>query len=255
MSKNQTTCPKCGYQSTVPVPECESCGVIFAKQKTVEQSRVPPDDFDSNLTQLLLAPRRLFIEQHYRHWWEILLNWEQRNEYSVKNGEGRLVGWIVEQGKGLVAALVRVLTGSHRPFNITVLSTNFEPVIELDRRFFLLFSNMNVMGATGRRFGRVRRRFGVLYRKYDLEDGHGRVFARIRSPLFRFWTFPVIDASGRERAMITKKWSGLAKEFFTDADNFGVDFGEGQWMLEQRGVILAASIAIDFDFFENNQSR
>jgi uncharacterized protein YxjI len=235
--------------------ECAQCGVIFAKQKRVEERRVPSDDFEPNFQRLLIEPQRLYIEQNYRHWYEILLNWEQRNEYSVRDEGNRSVGWIVEQGTGIVAALLRVFTGSHRPFNIAVLSANYEPILELDRQFFFLFSNMEIKGATGQRLGRVRRRFAILYREYDLEDRHGRVFAKIRSPLFRFWTFPVVDASGQQRAVITKKWSGLGKEYFTDADNFGVDFGDGRWMPDQRAVIFAASIAIDFDFFENNQNR
>ena len=237
------------------MPECERCGVIFAKHQTVTERRTPSDDFEPNFRQMLLEPQRLYIEQHYRHWYEILLNWEQRNEYSVMDEGKRPVGFVVEQGTGLVPALLRVFTGSHRPFYIAVLSVNFEPILELDRQFFFLFSNMEIKGATGQTIGRVRRRFSLLYREYDLEDRHGHVFARIRSPLFRFWTFPVVDASGRQRAVITKKWSGLGKEYFTDADNFGVDFGDGQWMPEQRAVIFAASIAIDFDFFENNQNR
>jgi uncharacterized protein YxjI len=237
------------------VSECARCGVIFAKHQRVEEGRVPSDDYEPNYARLLLDPQRLYIEQHFRHWYEILLNWEQRNEYSVTDEGNRPVGCVVEQGTGVVAALLRVLAGSHRPFNIAVLSINFEPILELDRQFFFLFSNMEVKGPAGERLGRVRRRFAVLYREYDLEDRHGRVFARIRSPLFRFWTFPVVDASGRQRAVITKKWSGLDKEVLTDADNFGVDFGDGRWMPDQRAVIFAASIAIDFDFFENNQNR
>ncbi len=202
---------------------------------------------------MILKPQRLFIEQQHRHWWEILLNWEQRNEYSVSNGEGRLVGWVVEQGLGLAAALVRIFAGSHRPFEVAVLSTEKELVLEFSREFFFFFSDMDVKLPSGQLIGRIRRRFALFNRIYDLEDQRGVVFARINSPLFRIWTFPVIDASGREQAMIAKKWSGLGREYFTDADNFGLDFGSGQWTPEQRAVVFAATIAIDFDFFENNQ--
>ncbi len=253
MSANATICPKCNHEHDRPTSECEKCGGIFAKQRRREERSNTSDEFEYGFKLLLLDPQRLFIQQQHLHWWEILLNWEQRNEYWVQNGDGRLVGSIVEQGKGLIAALLRVFAGSHRPFSISVLSNEDEEVLEFSRDFFFLFSDMNVVGPTGRRFGRVRRRFAILSRKYDLEDGHGRVFAQIRSPLFRIWTFPILDASGRERARISKKWSGFTKEAFTDADNFGVDFGDGRWTPEQRAVIFAASIAIDFDFFENNQ--
>jgi len=257
MSPGLTSCPKCAHQQSAPREDCERCGVVFAKvgQQRRSPARASADGFSHGFQQMILEPQRLFIEQHHRHWWEILTSWEQRNEYSVNTGEGRLVGWIVEQGQGLSSALLRVVAGSHRPFDVAVVSTEQEVVLEFSRQFFFLFSDMEVKLPSGRRLGRIRRRFALLNRIYDLEDQYGNVFARINSPLFRIWTFPVIDATGREAAMIAKKWSGLGREYFTDADNFGLDFGTGRWTPEQRAVVFAATIAIDFDFFENNQQR
>jgi hypothetical protein len=237
--------------------DCERCGVVFAKLRQPSRSRErrSADDLTHGFRQMILEPERLYIEQHYRHWWEILTNLEQRNEYSVTTGDGRLAGWIVEQGQGLAAGLLRVVAGSHRPFEVAVMTTEKEQVLEFGRRFFFLFSDMEVKLPNGRRIGRVRRRFALLARVYDLEDQYGNVFARISSPLFKIWTFPVIDSAGRQAAMIAKKWSGLGREYFTDADNFGVDFGGARWTPEQKAVVFAATIAIDFDFFENNQQR
>ena len=60
------------------------------------------------------------------------------------------------------------------------------------------------------------------------------------------------DGQGNEVARISKKWSGLLKEYFTDTDNFMVEFGTKAWSAAQRAVIVATAISIDFDFFENN---
>lgn len=259
MSRLETTCPKCGYLHTAPQAECEACGVIFAKLRTAVE-RPPATQAAGDLgsfgfRQMIAEPDRLYIEQYHRHWWEILLNWEQRNQYAVSDVMHRSLGAIVEQGTGLAAALVRVFAGSHRPFEIAVLSNADEVVLTLERPFFFLFSSLDVKGPTGRLLGRVTRRFALLNREYDLEDAHGNVFAHIRSRHVHIWTFPVLDTAGRQRGMIAKKWSGMRKEYFTDADNFGVDFGDGAWTDEQRAVIFAAAISVDFDFFENNQNR
>ena len=41
--------------------------------------------------------------------------------------------------------------------------------------------------------------------------------------MYTVTTVQVLSADGtQEVGKISKKWSGLAKEFFTDADNFGV---------------------------------
>ena len=106
-----------------------------------------------------------------------------------------------------------------------------------------------VVSAT--RIGGAHRRFGILYRKYDLRDAHGRTFARVESPIWRIWTFFVKAEDGRE-ATIGKKWGGLLREVFADADTFGVDFSRATWTPAERAVIFAAAVSIDFDFFENN---
>lgn len=49
---------------------------------------------------------------------------------------------------------------------------------------------------------------------------------------------------------ITKKWSGLLKEGFTDADNFGVTF-PNDWPNEQKALFLGAVFLIDFVHFED----
>lgn len=34
----------------------------------------------------------------------------------------------------------------------------------------------------------------------------------------------IVDLSGNEIGKLSKKWSGLAREYFTDSDNFGITF-------------------------------
>ena len=207
------------------------------------------------MLESLLAHRFLVIEQHARHWWEILLNWEQRNEYAVSDPSGRTVGSIVELGEGLAAALVRCFMGSHRPLDVTVCDTQQRTLLAFQRDFFWFFSSLDVKTPDGRLQGRVERRFGIIRRRYDLHDDGGRVFATIESPFWRLWTFPILTRDGRQVGEVSKKWSGLGRELFTDADNFKVEFGTHDWTLAQRTVLLAAALSIDFDFFENNQNN
>ncbi len=213
-------------------------------------------DIPEALVAMLSSGNRIFIEQHWRAWYEILLNWEQRNEYAISSTDNRLLGYAVEQGGGFLRALARVTLGSHRPFDIAVIDAGTHDLfLEFTRRFFFLFSEMAVRSPAGRELGRVRQRFGFAYRMYELLDADGQ-FAKIFGPRWRPWTFRVVDGDGTEVAKITKKWSGLGREYFTDADNFLVDFGDSvDWTIEQRAIILAAALSIDFDFFENNQSR
>ena len=77
----------------------------------------------------------------------------------------------------------------------------------------------------------------------------GAELAVLHGPFFRPWTFRVLVA-GREVGQITKQWSGLLREAFTDADTFGVQYGPGM-NPQLRALALAATFLIDFLYFEH----
>lgn len=203
---------------------------------------------------LLGSLPRVFIRQQ-KEWTEILVDWETRNQYAVLDEGGRAIGTIAERSGGALDFLRRLVLRSHRPFEVAVVDGGGSPVLKLSRGFFFLFSDLRIEDGASRLVGEVKRRFGVIYKKYDLHDGHGRVFARVSSPRWRLWTFPVKGEDGVRTAVVSKKWGGGLREIFSDADTFLVDFENGAWSDDERAVILAAAVSIDFDFFENNAGR
>jgi hypothetical protein len=56
---------------------------------------------------------------------------------------------------------------------------------------------------------------------------------------------------GVEVGSICKKWSGLGKELFTDADNFTIEFPPFASGTE-RAALLGALFLIDYLYFENS---
>lgn len=204
------------------------------------------------LREALDTASELFVRQR-KEWTEILIDLETRNRYAVMDATGETLGAVAEVSTGVGAFLARVFLRSHRPLDVHVVEQDGSALLHLTRPFFWLFSTLDVHGADGAVLGRVERRFGVIYKKYDLLDEHGRCFARVAAPRWRLWTFPVRGEDGFSEAEISKKWGGGLREIFTDADTFRVGFGAGSWTRGQRTVVFAAAIAIDFDFFENNQ--
>lgn len=253
-------CPSCGHEQRNAV-ECELCGIVFAKWHApgvVERRSQVSSAFDrataTPVERLLGDTNTLVVDQDPKQWWEILLNWEQASQYAVSDSVGRGRGYVVEQGRGFLAALSRIFLLSHRPLDIKVFSPEFDVVLQLRRPFHWFFSEMNVVTQAGEHLGRVERRFSALRRVYELKDSSGRTFGRIVSPIFRIWTFPVVDEGGVERGKITKQWSGFAQEMLTDADKFRVEF-DPQWSIAQRAVVFSAAVTIDYDFFEHNNRR
>lgn len=203
----------------------------------------------------LLGDRtRVFVRQR-KEWTEILVDWETINQYAVLDEGGTELGTVAEKGSGLWRFLRRGFLRSHRPLEVAVADRTGRIVLSLDRPFFLLFSDLDVRTPEGGTVGHVKRRFGVIYKRYDLLDETGQLFARIASPRWRLWTFPVATDDGQRTATISKKWGGGLREIFTDADTFLVDFEGHPWTEAQRAVIFCAALSIDFDFFENNQGR
>ena len=105
------------------------------------------------------------------------------------------------------------------------------------------------MDAEGQSLGVIERRFALLRRIYDVRDARGQAVFQLFGPILHPWTFQIRDDRG-EHGKITKKWSGLLKEGFTDADNFGVTF-PSEWDVRRKALFLGAVFLIDFVHFEN----
>ena len=206
----------------------------------------------SALAGTFIATHAQLSLKQRKEWVEILVDLETRNQYAVFGSRGEEVGTLAEEGGGILRVITRFLLRSHRPLDAAVCDRTGAQLLRLSRPFFLIFSDLLVRDAQGVKIGSVHRRFAILSRRYDLRDGFGRTFARVKSPLWRIWTFFVKAEDGRD-ATIGKKWGGVFREVFADADTFGVDFSQASWSPEERAVIFSAAVSIDFDFFENNQ--
>ncbi len=211
------------------------------------------------IEQLLKDRQQLVIKQE-KEWAEIIINWETSNKYSIFDSQKQKIGFIAERGSGFIKVIQKQFLRSHRPLNIDIIDKDSTVMMLLTRPFFWFFSDLTVSSndSTNRNkiLGHIKRRFGILYKKYDLLDEHGALFGTIKSPIWRLWTFPIKDRMEVERATISKKWGGVLREMFTDADTYLIDYKDcSAWTLSQKSIILAAAISIDFDFFEENQSR
>jgi uncharacterized protein YxjI len=193
------------------------------------------------------------VVQQIKEMLEIFTGWETKNKYQIMTPEGQELGFMAEIGPGFMATALRLILKSHRPLEIEVTDPSRQLILKLSRAFFFFFSDLDVTDGEGKKCGVVKRRFGFIYKKYDLVDQSGNIFARVKSPLWKLWSFPIRDKHDQEVGMISKKWGGLLTEVFTDADKFFVQFPT-QFTPEQKAVVFASAISIDMDFFDNNNN-
>lgn len=195
--------------------------------------------------QRLSSISALIVSQK-KEWGEILTGFETKNRYVVMDPSGNELYMAVE-GDG--SMILRVFLKALRPFEIKVLTFDNNTVLKLKRPFRFYFHQLNVFDSQGNPLGSIQRRFSVLRRIYSVSDVSGQEMFQLFGPILHPWTFE-IRKNGMEYGKITKKWSGLLKEGFTDADNFGVSFPAG-WDINVKSLFLGAVFLIDFVHFEN----
>jgi hypothetical protein len=178
-----------------------------------------------------------------------LFGFETRNKFSIETADGQAVGFCAEQQKGIIGFFFRQALGHWRRFELLFFNNDRQPVLRAVHPFRWWFQRLEVYDADGRLLGALQLRFALLSKRFDLEDGTGRILMTVNSPLWKLWTFPFIKA-GQEAAVVRKKWSGLLKESFLDADNFFVEYTDKALPLPERKVVLAAAFFIDLQYFE-----
>ena len=196
--------------------------------------------------------QRLTVRQKKR-WLEILLSFEVKNTYEVFDEHGAPALRVREQGKGLLSLLKRLFLGTLRPFEVLVSDVaSGQPLLALHRPFRFIFHRLEVRTPAGDLLGAIQKKWSWIRRIYEIESPAGPPVAELFGPLLRPWTFEIRQGE-QAIGVIQKKWSGLGKEIFTDADNFGVDLST---VRDARLKVLAfaAVVLIDIVHFEKSKN-
>ena len=161
----------------------------------------------------------------------------------------------VEQGSGFLSFLKRIFLGPLRPFTAHVIDLQSQGMLmEVRRPWRWFFHTVEVHGAHGERIGSIVRRWSWLRRIYTVYDAQGQEVATLFGPLLRPWTFEVHrPGENVEIGMIQKRWSGMLKEMFTDADNFWVELDRVEDPT-LRALLFSATVLIDVVHFERAKS-
>ena len=197
----------------------------------------------------LSSIRGLVVSQQ-KEWGEILTGFETRNRYAISDVSGNRLYLAAEEAGSM---LLRWFLKALRPFTIAVLTESGQVILRVNRPFRFYFHRADVADSQGQTIGVIERRFSVLRRIYSVLDGSGKEIFQLFGPILHPWTFQ-IKKDGNEYGKITKKWSGLLKEGFTDADNFGVMF-PAEWDVKLKALFLGAVFLIDFVHFENTDNK
>jgi hypothetical protein len=188
---------------------------------------------------------------------EIFYGYECSNRYVfIDPDSGEEMGGADESSGGFGGFLCRAFLGPARPLGLAITDPAQGVWMEARRPFsplgFVKPPTLTVNWNHGM-LGTVTRIWPlVLRRRYrvSVANDFGSDLI-VDGSLFKPWTFPILK-NGRSAGFIQKKWSGVGRELFTDADNFLVRFDDPDLDVGERRLLVAAALAIDYDFFEKS---
>lgn len=189
---------------------------------------------------------------------EALIGFETKNKFTVKNSQGQKVFYAVEDSD----CCSRNCCGPIRPFDMKILDNFKNQVMQLSRPlacdscwFPCCLQKMEVYAPPGCLIGTVEQEWSILAPEFSVKNSAGDTVLRIEGPVCTFSMcgdveFKVLSKDGSTVVgRISKQWSGLLREAFTDADYFGITFPM-DLDVRMKAVMLGACFLIDAMFFE-----
>merc|ERR1711971_475954 len=251
--------PPGGVQFGAPVQGEDGMWMGHVAPNLVPQNCPPGLEYLTMIDQLLIKQKKEMLEAIS----SILgCGCETKNKYKVKN----TLGQNVYKAKEDTDCCTRNCCGPARPFEMTIKDNEDREVIHLSRPlrcqtccFPCCLQEMEVSSPPGCIIGTVEQQWSILYPRFVIKDESGSPILKIEGPLCPCSCcgdvdFSVVTMDGQEVGKITKQWSGLAREAFTDADNFGISFPL-DLDVKVKATLLGALFLIDFMYFEQQQNN
>ncbi len=182
-----------------------------------------------------------------------LFGFETRNKYEILDPQGKLLFYCAERRKGFFGALLRLVLGHWRSFELHFFDSQRQRLWKAVHPFRFLFQRLDMSLDQGEFLGSAEWKWGIFRKRYLIDYPGSQAPMWIESGFLSFWTFPV-SRRNREVGKIQKKWSGLLKEMFTDTDNFLVEFGP-DLSERDRALVLSTAILVDLTYFENKAGK
>ncbi|HOJ79188.1 MAG TPA: phospholipid scramblase-related protein [Bacillota bacterium] len=159
---------------------------------------------------------------------------------------------VAKEEPGQLIKLLRLLINKlllPTTVNVYDLETN-AVVFSIKKPFSFLRSRVEVRSRDGEFLGYFKSKLITLGGGFWVYDATDRQVAEIKGD-WKGWNFKLLSETGLELGTITKKWAGIAKEFFTSADNYVIALNENENLSQKETILLlAAGLAIDIVFKE-----
>lgn len=163
---------------------------------------------------------------------EAMTGFETNNKFTIKNSLGQKVYWAAEDND----CLTRNCLGQARPFELKVMDAYQNHIITFEREFACqsccfpcCLQKMNVSTPQNGILGKIVQEWSFITPMFTLRNAADEIILKIEGPCCQCKCcadveFKITTIDDQQVGMISKQWTGLTREMFTDADHFGVSF-------------------------------
>uniref|UniRef100_UPI0037E9262F phospholipid scramblase 2-like n=1 Tax=Semicossyphus pulcher TaxID=241346 RepID=UPI0037E9262F len=237
----------------VPGPEygAPPGGISPAPMAAAVAVGVPPGlEYLTQIDQILIHQKVELLEA--------FIGFETNNQYEIKNSLGQKIYKAKEKND----CCTRNCCGSLRSFDMKIKDNTDREVIRLIRPFRCVscwcpccLQEMEVQAPPGTTIGYVKQDWHPCLPRFSIQGANKETLMKLEGPCFACnccgdVNFELKSKDGdKPIGRISKQWSGLLKEVFTDTDNFGIQFPLDM-DVKMKAVLMGACFLIDFMFFE-----
>jgi len=179
---------------------------------------------------------------------EIFTEFETANKYEVLDENKSILYYAYEESN----FLLKQIFGTRRPLQIKIIDKDKKTQLVLEKPFYFLRANYTVRDSEGKIIAYIKqKRWFMHHISFDVYDYNNQLLFICSAKLPHPWTFNVLIHQ-ENAARILKKWSGIGRETFTDADTFLIEF-DRITDLNLKQILLATAFAIDLRVFERKK--
>ncbi|XP_051516640.1 phospholipid scramblase 2-like [Myxocyprinus asiaticus] len=189
---------------------------------------------------------------------EAIIGFETNNQYEIKNSLGQKIYSAKEKND----CCTRNCCGALRSFDMKIKDNTDREVMRLIRPFRCAscwcpccLQELEVQAPPGTTVGYVKQDWHPCYPKFSIQGSNKETLMKLEGPCLACNCCSDVNFElkgkdgGQSIGRISKQWSGLLKEVFTDTDNFGIQFPLDM-DVKMKAVLMGACFLIDFMFFE-----
>ncbi len=187
----------------------------------------------------ILNRRTFFIREHTGVF-------KAANNYDIFNPDNNEL--IMECREGEMGVFTKILRFTKykrmTPFEIVIKTKAGEKILHVKRGVSLFVSRVEVLDENEQIIGIFKQKFFSIGGKFNVLDTEENILCTLKGK-WTSWDFKFMK-DDLELAHISKKWSGVAKELFTSADNYMLEINDAVPKNDPlRVLILAAVMCID----------